>query len=317
MADQEYDSVCRHVDMWAMPGMHPSNVEFLQKLKSADTNHFTTNMDCVGTVSQKDVKTGDWEKTHLVGVRTDIWKPDDEELDSALGTLHGKRRKELKEAIKKSGRLTRKQSERLEAQMADDDIMSLTSDQIATRRLVLKLFKTTGSRVRWVGTIEEVTAMEVQHSMGSNRTLITLAVNMPRTSFVTYIQQNHRTFRIPAIFSSGFYDGEQMWNVIIKRHWLSIGADFDVEIDGETIGAVDGRLFSLGYDSYVEVDPHPLAEDTQFVDMLTLFASTVGYHRAMRRSIKQRTEAACCGEGHRNVLHDEELRLRHNGRAAA
>ena len=35
----------RYVDMWALPGMHASNVEFLQKLKTADTNHFTTHMD--------------------------------------------------------------------------------------------------------------------------------------------------------------------------------------------------------------------------------------------------------------------------------
>lgn len=317
MATDEYDSVRRYVDMWAMPGMHPSNVEFLQKLKTADTNHFTTHMDCVGTVSELDQDTGDWEKTHLVGVRTDVWKPDDEELDCALCAMQDKRRKELKQGIRKNGRLSQKEKTRLEDQLADDQIMQLKCDEIETRRLVLKLFKTTGTRVRWVGTIEEVTAMEVQNSMGSNRTLITMAVNMPRTSFVTYVQQNHRTFRIPAIYTTGFYDQEQMWNVMIKRQWFSIGADFDVEVNGETIGEIDGRLFSFGYDSYVEVDEHPLAENTQFVDLLTLFATSVGYHKAMRRSIKKRTEAACCGEGHRNILHDEELRLRHNGRAAA
>jgi hypothetical protein len=102
MAEQEYDSVRRYVDMWAMPGMHPSNVEFLQKLKTADTNHFTTHMDCVGTVSEMDQETGDWEKTHLVGVRTDVWKPDDEELDCALSAMQDKRRKELKKSIRRS-----------------------------------------------------------------------------------------------------------------------------------------------------------------------------------------------------------------------
>ena len=317
MADQEYEACRRYVDMWAMPGMHPSNVEFLQKLKTADTNHFNTNMDCVGTVSEQDCETGDWQRTHLVGIRTDIWKPDDEELDCALCSMQEKRRKELKQGIKRSGRLNQKQTARLEEQLAEDDIMKMKCDEIETRRLVLKLFKTTGSRTRWVGTIEEVTASEVHNSMGSKRTLITLAVNLPRTSFVTYLQQNHRTFRIPALYTGCFYDDEQMWNVMIKRQWLSIGADFDIEIDGEAAGEIDGRLFSFGYDSYIELDPHPLAECTPFVDMLTLFATSVGYHKAMRRSIKRRVEAAECGESHRNIIHNEELRLRHNGRAAA
>ena len=51
----------RYVDMWAVPGMHPSNVEFLQKLKTADTNHFTTHMDAVGTVSELNNESGKWE----------------------------------------------------------------------------------------------------------------------------------------------------------------------------------------------------------------------------------------------------------------
>ncbi|NNE01339.1 MAG: hypothetical protein HKN47_28835 [Pirellulaceae bacterium] len=317
MAEKEYDSVRRYVDMWAMPGMHPSNVEFLQKLKTADTNHFNTHMDCVGSVSELNNESGDWEKTHLVGVRTDIWKPDDEELESAVCAMKSRRRKELKKGIKRSGRLNQKQSDRLEEAMADDEVMNLKCDEIETRRLVLKLFKTTSSRTRWVGTIEEVTATEVHNSIGSKRTLITMAVNMPRTSFVTYVQQNHRTFRIPAVYTFAFYDQEQLWNAMIKRQWLSVGADFDLEVNGETIGEVDGRLLSFGYDSYVEIDPHPLAENTQFVDLLTMFASTVGYHRAMRRSIKKRVDAALCGDTHCNIVHDEELRLRHNGRAAA
>lgn len=307
----------RYVDMWALPGVHPSNVEFLQKLKTADTNQFTTNMDCIGTVSEEDPETGDWEKTHLIGLRTDVWKPDDEELESALGSMQDKRRAELKKSIKRSGRLNAKQSERLEEQLAEDDLMNMQASDIEARRLVLKLFKTTGERVRWVGTIEETTTTEVHNSIGSNRTLLSFSVMLPRTKFVTQIQQNHRTFRIPSLFTFCLYDEQKMWNLMIKRRWISIGADFDVEADGENIGEIDGRLFSFGSDSYVEVDPHPLAENNHFVDILTLFASSVGYHKAMRRSVERRVEAALSGESHRHVISSEELRLRQNGRRAA
>jgi hypothetical protein len=195
--------------------------------------------------------------------------------------------------------------------------MNTCSDEIERRRLVLKLFKTTTERVRWCGTIEQVTTTEIHNSIGSNRSLLTLVVMLPRTEMVTYIQQNHRTFRIPSLFTLGFYDDKRMWNLTLKRRWVSIGADFDVEADGETIGDLDGRLLSFGCDSYVNLDPHELAENWRFVDLLTLFTASVGYHKAMRKSVDRRVDAALTGNSHCHVVEDEELRLRHNGRAAA
>ena len=317
MSKKEPQGRRRYVDMWALPGVHPSNIEFLQKLKTADTNQFTTNMDCIGTVSEEDLEEGGWERTHLVGIRTDIWKPDEEELECALCSLQDRRRKEIKQGIKRSGRLNAKQTAELEEQLQDDDVMKMKASDIVKRRLVLKLFKTSGERTRWVGTIEEVTATEVHNTMGSKRALLTLSVMLPRSKFVTNIQQNHRTFRIPSLFTMCFYEDGHMWNLMIKRRWVSIGADFDIEADGESIGEIDGRLLTFGCDSYVELDPHPLAKKSAFIDMLTLFAASVGYHKAMRRSIHQRVQATLDGESERNVIEDEELRLRHNGRAAA
>ncbi|WP_372895372.1 hypothetical protein [Stieleria sp.] len=317
MAAKEPVGCQRFVDMWALPGVHPSNVEFLQKLKTADTNHFTTHMDCVGTVNTLDQETGDWEKTHLVGVRTDVWKPDDEEMHSCLDAMKDKRRNELKRSIKRSGRLNAKQKQKLEDQLADDEIMQMQCDDIQTRRLVLKLFRTTGDRVRWVGTIEEVTATEVHNSIGTGKPLLTMAAMLSRSDLVTYVQQNHRTFRIPSLFSFCYHDGQRMWNLLLRRYWLSIGADFEIEAEGQGIGEIDGKLFSFGSDSHLVLDPHPLAAQSSFVDLITLFAASVGYHRAMRKSVNRRVEAALNGESHRNLLQNEELRLRQNGRAAA
>ncbi|MCA9137697.1 MAG: hypothetical protein KDB00_13090 [Planctomycetales bacterium] len=317
MTGKELKGCQRFVDMWALPGVHPSNVEFLQKLKTADTNHFTTHMDCVGTVNTLDEQTGDWEKTHLIGMRTDIWKPDDEEMHNCLQAMQDKRRNELKRSIKRSGRLNSKQQQRLEEELAEDDIMQMQCGDIQTRRLVLKLFRTTGDRVRWVGTIEEVTATEVHNSIGTGKTLLTMAAMLSRSEYVTYVQQNHRTFRIPSLFSFCYHDGDRMWNLLLRRYWISIGADFEIEADGQGIGEIDGKLFSFGSDSHLVLDPHPLVRQPQFVNLVTLFAASVGYHRAMRRSVSRRVEAALNGEAHRNMLQNEELRLRQNARAAA
>ena len=317
MASKESQGCQRFVDMWALPGIHPSNVEFLQRLKTADTNHFTTHMDCVGTVDTLDMESGKWQKTHLIGLRTDIWKPDDEEMHSCLEAMQDKRRSELKRTIKRSGRLNAKQRQQLEDQLAEDEIMNMQCDEIETRRLVLKLFRTTGDRVRWVGTMEELTASEVHNSIGTKKTLLSFAAMLSRSDYVTYVQQNHRTFRIPSIFSMCYHDGDRLWNLLMRRHWISIGADFEIEADGEAIGEIDGKLFSFGSDSHLVLDPHPLADDPGFVNLMTLFSASVGYHRAMRKSVARRVDAALSGENHRNHLQSEELRLRQNGRAAA
>lgn len=307
----------RYIDMWALPGIHPSNVEFLQKLKTADTNHFTTHMDVVGTVAEQNRETGKWEGSHMLGLRTDVWKPDKEEMQDALEVLQDQRKQEMKKLIKRKGRLTEEQKAELENQLAEDEVMSMQSGDIEKRRLVLKLFKTSTERVRWCGTIEQVTTTEVHNSIGSKRSLLTMVVMLPRTDHVTYIQQNHRTFRIPSLFTFGFYDGCRMWHLTLKRRWVSIGADYTVEADGQRIGDLDGRLFSFGSDSYMDLDAHELAENSRFVDLMTLFTASTGYHKAMRKSVDRRVEATLAGNSHCHVIEDEELRLRHNGRAAA
>lgn len=317
MARRSPREVSRYVDMWALPGVHPTNVELLQQLKTADTHHFTKNMDVVGTVSELDNETRRWEKTHMIGVRTDVWRPDKKEMARSLKSIQSKRRTELKQQIKRGGRLDTKQSTLLDESIEKDLVMQMDSGDIEKRRLVLKLFKTTATRVRWCGTIEEVTTTEIHNSIGSKRRLLTTAVMLPRTEFITYVQENHRTFRVPSIFTFCYYDDDRMWHLTLKQRWFSLGVDFDVEVNSKSIGKLDGKLVSFGADSLIQLDEHPLAGNTQFVDLLTLFTSSVGFHRAMRRSLKRRIKAAKTGESHRNIIEDEELRLRHNGRAAA
>jgi hypothetical protein len=231
--------------------------------------------------------------------------------------LQDKRKEELRRDIKRHGRLNTKQSKRLDEQLAVDSVMKMESDDIERRRLVLKLFKTSGKRTNWSGTIEEITTTEVHNSIGCNRSLMTFAVMLPSTDFVTTIQQNHRTYRIPSIFSFCYFHDNAVYHVVLKRRWFAVGVDFDVIVEGKSIGLIDGRLMGFGSDSYVSLSEHPLSLSTQFINLLTLFAGSVGYHSAMRKSVGERVRANLAGEGHRHVIEDEELRLRHNGRKAA
>lgn len=316
MADHPIKECHRYVDMWAAPGLHPTNIEFLQKLKSADTQHFTRGMDVIGTISE--MKPDDqWEKSHLIGIRTDVWRPDHKERERTLRLLKKQRQKELKQSIKRQGRLNKRQSAKLLQQSEQDAVLNLEPGDIESRRLVVKLFKSTTSRMRWAGTIEEVTSTEVHNTIGTRRPLLTMVVMHPNSELITYIQENHRTFRYPSVFSFCYFDRGRAFHVSLKQRWVSVGPDFDIHINGRDVGIVDSKLICFGSDSHVDLEDHELAEDTGFMDLLTLFASTVGYHKAMRKSIRKRVRAALNDQTHCHVIEDEEIRLRNNGRAAA
>ena len=309
----------RFVDMWLVPNMHPTNIDVLRKLKAADDRQFGTNMEIVGTVSEEGPEGGDWQKTHLVGVRSDLWAPDGQELERALKSLHKDRHEMLKKNIKRSGRLSKKQQQQLDQNLAEDAVMNLEAEELEVRRMVLKLFKTSTKRMRWEGTIEELTATEVHNTMGSRRALLSLAVILPGYEYLNYVQQNHRTLRVPSLFTFCFYDDrkDHMWHVTIKRKWVSIGADFTIDVGGDRIGEIDGHLIGLGYNAYIELKNHPLAENGDFMDLLTLFTTSVGYHRAMRRGIRRRVKAIQAGRAQQHVLENEEMWLRKNPRRRA
>ena len=90
-----------------------------------------------------------------------------------------------------------------------------------------------------------------------------------------------------------------------------------IESEGRSIGEIDGQLVGFGYNAYVTVTEPDLAGNGDFLDLVTLFAASVGYHRAMRRSLRRRVKAAIRGETYRHVVEDEEFWLLRNLRRRA
>jgi hypothetical protein len=311
--------VRRYVDMWAFPGMHPTNIEILQRLKTADDRQFGTHMDVCGTVSQLDSETGTWDRIWMAGIRSDIWNPDRAELEKSLQKVQNQRRRDHRQRIKKRGALTERQRQRLDEQLSQDELLSLGADEIEKRRLVLKLFRATGQRIHWTGTIEEVTTREIHNSIGSRRAVLSMVAILPGYEYMTIVQENHRTFRVPPVYTLCFYDMRSMriWYVSIKRKWFSIGADYVLESAGQPIGEIDGKLIGFGYNAYVTINEPSLAANSDFVDLVTLFATSVGYHRAMRRSLKKRIASAQQGNVTRHIVEDEEFWLLKNPRRRA
>lgn len=276
-------------------------------------------MDVCGTVTQRDLKSGDWQQSHMVGIRTDIWNPDSEQQSKILNRLQTDRKKSLRKEIKRSGKLSQAQTKNLERQLARDPVLNMQPKEIENRRLVLKLFKSGDHKIRWTGTIEEVVTRELHNSLGVKKTILSFASILQDYEYMTYLQENNRTFRIPSIYSFNYYDerADRMWYLKIKRKWISVGADFTVESQNQKIGEVDGALIGLGYNAHVYVYEPTLAKDRKFADLLTLFATSVGYHSAMRKSLRRRIKATRNGLCVQNIIEDEEFRLLRNPRAAA
>ncbi len=300
-------------------GLHPTNIDLLQKLKKAEDQRFGANMDVCGTVSEKNMKNGEWAQSHMVGIRTDIWNPDKEQQASILNRLQSDRQTQLRKEIKRSGRLSKAQTKNLERQLERDPVLKMRPQDIENRRLVMKLFKTTSDQIRWTGSIEEMVTRELHNSLGVKRTVLSFASNLQGYEYMTYLQENNRTFRIPSIFSFSYFDErrQKMWYLKIKRKWVSIGADFVIEAYNKPIGEIDGALIGLGYNAHVYLYEQTLAKDRKFLDLITLFATTVGYHSAIRRSLKRRLKATKRGHCMQNIIEDEEFRLLRNPRAAA
>ncbi|WP_437205195.1 hypothetical protein [Planctomicrobium sp. SH664] len=308
----------RYVDMWAFMGAHPTNVDLMKRLKSADTHQFNTNMDVCGTVQERDLDSGRWYESHLAALRTDVWTPNQVQQQRRLEAVQLERQEVLRRQIKASGPLNEAQTQRLHKQLLSDPVMRLSPSQFESRRLVMKLFRSNEEKVSWVGSLEEVTTREVHNSLGSKRPLLWMTANLAASKYNCDVQENHRTFRIPAIFTFCFlqHQKNKLWYVNIRRKWISIGADFVVEAEGRRIAEIDGALFGFGYNAHIYLYEAELARNREFMDLLTLFTTTVGYHNAMRKSVKRRVQAVRKGYGAQQIVEDEELGLLKNPRAA-
>ena len=307
----------RLVDMWIAPGLNPTNIEILGKLKTAEDRQFSKNMAVTGKIFDEDREKRGKEETHLIGIRSDTWKPSRESRQRALSAIQKRRAKELKDQ-NKGAQLSPADKATLEEQLASDEVMNAGEWDIDKARLVLKMFRTTGSNIRWRGSIEELCVAELQHSLGSKVPLLSFAVVLPDYEFVTHIHQDRRFLRIPPAYSFAYYQEgtDRMWYVELLCHWVSLGIDFRVTAQGRTIGKIDGHLLSLGVNSRIHVYEPSLAEDTKFTDVLSLFAATVGYQRKIRQNIRRRLSAILAGKP-ALVVDEEEMWLLKNPRRMA
>lgn len=305
----------RYIDMWITPGLHPTNIDLLSKLKSAEDRQFSSNMGVTGKMIDEDRQEKSKEESHIIGVRTDIWKPSKDDKKRVISKIQKEREKELRSRVKSDGRLNKKQKAVLDTKLDNDETMQMDVSDVDKQRLVLKMFKSTGKRIRWKGTLEEMTVHEVHNSLGSHRPLITFAAILPDYDYMIHIQQNRRIFYIPPTFSFAYYEetNDRMWYIDLKCYWVSFGIDFKIEAQGRKIGKIDGKFWALGTDSRIHVHEPTLAKDQKFMDLLSLFSASIGFQKRIRKNIKMRVKKVKRGRS-MHIIEDEELWLLKNPR---
>ncbi len=308
----------RLIDMWVAPGIHPTNLDILNKLKTAEDRQFSSNMKVTGKVIDEDREERSKGESHIIGIRSDVWRPTKKERARALAAIRKRKVSEHRRSIKSNGRLTKEEQAELEARLREDESLSLDEGDVDKSRLVIKMFRSTGKRIDWRGTLEELTVTEIHNSMGSARPLATFAVILSGHDYMIQIQQNRRLWRIPPVFSFAYYDekNDRMWYIDLKCYWVSLGIDYSIEAQGRKIGKIDGRLFALGTDSMIHIYEPSLAEDSKFQDLLSLFAASIGFQRRVRENIQRRLQGIRQGKS-LHVVEDEELWLLKNPRRIA
>ena len=308
----------RFVDMWIAPGLNPTNIEILTKLKSAEDRQFSQNMAVTGKGFDEDRQEHRREETQLFGIRTDVWRPSKEVRERTLAAMQKREAKERRAAKPKSKSRDAGEGELDQLVIEDAAPAPVTADDIDKSRLVIKMFRNTATRIRWQGTLEEMTVREIQNSIGSRRALASFAVILSEYEHLIIIQQNRRLMRIPPSYSFSYYQPktDRMWYVDLDCNWVALGIDFTIRAQGRQIGSIDGKLVALGADSRIHVMEPCLAEDEQFMDLLSLFAASVGFHHQIHDNIRRRVRNVKQGRSV-HFVEDEEMWLLKNPRRIA
>ncbi len=150
-------------------------------------------------------------------------------------------------------------------------------------RIVIKLYSRKG---RSVGVIEERILKELAQSAVSGD-LPVFTITLSGFPYVIDIEKESSKLVFPMLTDSrkGFFDIFQ-----IAKKSLAMGADFIVtrKLGNEKVAFIDSKR---GGKVEIEIYNDDLADNSSFVHVLALFASTVQYHEAIANKIKSTVKA--------------------------
>lgn len=157
------------------------------------------------------------------------------------------------------------------------------------RRLVLKSF----TRNSWVGTLEELTAIELKNSAAVGKKLPAFLSILNDVEYTILLEQMRtiygRTFSFTV--ATGKRRFEPMW---LRERRFTFGSDWDVHkisSDGKKVAKIDGKFLNIGGAWDIKIFDPDLAQNTAFVETLLLYAATLRFQKEIRENIEHTLKA--------------------------
>ncbi|MHA1679458.1 MAG: hypothetical protein ACTSUE_00465 [Promethearchaeota archaeon] len=180
---------------------------------------------------------------------------------------------------------------------------------LAKKRLVLKWFNS--KSVSHVGTIEEMIVDSISRSIGSNDTLPSFKIIIPRYKYVLNLQKEHTKLpKIGEIFTFAMkHEKADKWVVYsFDERRLTIGSDWTIKVrDGPVVGRIDEKLLNIGGKINVYFLNEELYKNKIFYRTVILFTMMLYFKQEILKKIVQIRRLLKDGSIDLDIASDEEL----------
>lgn len=152
------------------------------------------------------------------------------------------------------------------------------------KRLVFKLFSDT---LNWRASMDLMLARSVQQTIGARGVPVTTySINTYDDDYIVYLERSANKWPLmPEHFSFFIMEDGQPRFYRIARDVINIGGDYTlIDQFGETVGHIDGSLFTVGGKWFGTVRGDHA--DARVMMVMKMFAGMVVFNKSVRRHVK-------------------------------
>ena len=180
--------------------------------------------------------------------------------------------------------------------------------ELSKKRLVLKWFNS--KSVGWLGTIEEMIISSLASSIGSDDTLPSFKITLPRYKYVVDLQKEHtKVPKIGEIFTFALKDKKTgNWEVYsFDEKRLTVGSDWDILVgDNQPVGKIDEKILNLGGKFKVHFYDKGLYKNMNFYRVVLLFTMMLKFKQKILDKIDKMKKDLRENGKKINIAADEE-----------
>jgi hypothetical protein len=163
------------------------------------------------------------------------------------------------------------------------------------KRLVIKLFS---ENLNWRATMDLMIARSLSQTIGSRGLpVMTYSINTDDDNYIIYLERSANKWPfMPEYFSFFIMDGKgQPEFYRLRRDFINLGGDYSlVNQRGETVGYLDGKVFSIGGKWKGKIKAGHA--DKRLLTVMKLFGSMMVFNGDVRRHLKRLYKGVLSGK---------------------